>query len=200
MSLLRGPHTGTPSRTSSGPRASQAANPPGATLEQSSQNNSSSTPGSADQSPPETTAGKCGSSAWGGGHQLCCHHRWVRERQAESGKGRQQGRRMAEAEGACVGGRGGVGTGCGVPVSSKGGSPHSSGQGLQESGEGVLSAHTPQSLLHLSGRLLHLHLRFHAHLPPVYSSVPPPVPRSPLGARSPHPSWHSFLEDFPTGP
>lgn len=75
VSLLWGLQTGTPSRTSSGAGASQAANPGGVASDQSSQNNSSSTPGSADQSPPETTAGECGSREWGGGHQLCYCHR-----------------------------------------------------------------------------------------------------------------------------
>lgn len=108
VSLLWGLQTGTPSRTSSGAGASQAANPGGVASDQSSQNNSSSTPGSADQSPPETTAGECGSREWGGGHQLCYCHRWVMERatgREQTGKGRQKGSLAGAPEGVGCGRR-----------------------------------------------------------------------------------------------
>lgn len=203
MSLLWRSHAGAPGRTRFGTGASQAADLGGAAYDQSSQNNSPSTPGSAGQSPPETAARKCGSCKRGGSHQLCYHHRWVKEGQAESRQGEGGGRGDRQKRQG-VGG-GGVDWLCRTEHTRqslcllKGLRKAAGGGGRSLRGE-LIAAHIPPSLLHLSGRFLHFTLQLCAHLPPVHSSVPPPVPCSPLAARAPHPSWHAFLGDLPMEP
>lgn len=158
MSLLWRSHAGAPGRTRFGTGASQAADLGGAAHDQSSQNNSPSTPGSAGQSPPETAARKCGSCKRGGGHQLCYHHRWVREGQAESRQGEGGGRGDRQKRQG-VGG-GGVDWLCRTEDTRQSlcllkGLRKAAGGGGRSLREELIAAHIPPSLLHLSGRFLH---------------------------------------------